>query len=125
MGVVVRNCPAVAADIFRIFSVYWLLGDEGAKVPDTWPIAYRTQFNAKTPMDVILNGAKSKLFISVFTFFRSFESNFFQSSPPLFNPKNRENDLDAIVGIIAKANASVCVAVMDYMPATLYGRNNR
>lgn len=68
MGVVLRECPAVAADIFRIFSVYWKLGEEGAKIPDSWPIAYRTQYNAKNPMDIVLNKARSKLFISVISF---------------------------------------------------------
>lgn len=111
MGIVIRDCPCIAADLYKIFAVYWKLGEEGARVPDRWPISYRTPYNALNPMSVTLNRARSDLFLS--------------SSPQPFNPKHRENDLDAIVGIIAKAKSSVCVAVMDFIPATLYMENKR
>ncbi|KAK6012489.1 phospholipase D domain protein, partial [Ostertagia ostertagi] len=47
------------------------------------------------------------------------------SSPAPFNPNGREHDLETIVSLISSARRSVCVAVMDLIPQTLYmGPNN-
>lgn len=43
-----------------------------------------------------------------------------KSSPKQFNAKGRDHDLDAIVWVIGQAREFVRVAVMDYMPSTLY-----
>lgn len=106
LGIVVRNCSCVAADLYRIFAVYWKLGEEGARIPQAWPISYRTQYNYSNPAQITFNGRQGNFFIS--------------SSPAPFNPKGREHDLNAIKNVIADAEQTVCIEVMDYLPQTLY-----
>ncbi|GMR56813.1 hypothetical protein PMAYCL1PPCAC_27008, partial [Pristionchus mayeri] len=111
LGVYVGECACVATDLYRVFSIYWRLGEQDAIIPDKWPISYRTPYNLAHPMDITLNGEiMGRLFIS--------------SSPPPFNPKGREDDLVAIVSLIRRAQKSVSVAVMDFIPTTLYMKNN-
>ncbi|CAD6191629.1 unnamed protein product [Caenorhabditis auriculariae] len=110
LGMVVENCPCVAADLYRIFAIYWKLGEPDAKIPEHWPISYRTPYNFSHPSHVKLNGNLSEFFIS--------------SSPGPFNPKGREHDLAAILQVIGSAKRSVCVSVMDYAPQTFYMKNN-
>ncbi|GMS78307.1 hypothetical protein PENTCL1PPCAC_482, partial [Pristionchus entomophagus] len=111
LGVYVGECACVATDLYRIFSVYWRLGEEDSRIPDKWPISYRTPYNFANRMPITLNREiMGRLFIS--------------SSPPPFNPKGREDDLAAIVALIGGANKTVSVAVMDFIPTTLYMKNN-
>nr|CDJ82523.1 Phospholipase D Transphosphatidylase and Phospholipase D viral envelope domain containing protein [Haemonchus contortus] len=111
LGLYVQNCPCLAADLHKIFAVYWHLGQKHAKIPTKWPSSFETSFNIKSPMKINLNGLDTDIFIS--------------SSPAPLNPKGRENDLETIVTIISSARRSVCVAVMDLIPQTLYmGSNN-
>ncbi|CAI2353226.1 unnamed protein product [Caenorhabditis sp. 36 PRJEB53466] len=106
VGVVVKSCPCVASDLYKIFAVYWKLGENSSVVPEKWPISYRTPFNFTNMAKLSLDGAPAEYFIS--------------SSPAPFNPKGREHDLAAIQKIIGAAKESVCISVMDYIPATLY-----
>lgn len=49
-----------------------------------------------------------------------------QSAPIEFNPKGRESDLNAIVNLMNNATEYIRVAVMDYLPTTLYmGEENK
>ena len=50
MGVVVFDCPTFAEDMGKIFDVYWDLGEEGKKVPDTWPSSLSTHINSENPL---------------------------------------------------------------------------
>ncbi|CAI4223218.1 unnamed protein product [Auanema sp. JU1783] len=109
LGFTAKDCPCLATDLFKIFAVYWRLGED-AKIPDKWPISYRTTFNIDTPMPVMINNQSSQVFLS--------------SSPGPFNPKGRAHDLDAIKYVMEKANRFVYVAVMDFLPQTLYMQNN-
>lgn len=43
-----------------------------------------------------------------------------QSSPPPMSPSGRTQDIDAIVNVINSAEKFVHIAVMDYIPLTLY-----
>ncbi|GMT08728.1 hypothetical protein PFISCL1PPCAC_25 [Pristionchus fissidentatus] len=111
LGVYVGGCECVATDLYRIFSVYWRLGEEDARIPPKWPISYRTPYNFNNPMEVNINDdVMARLFIS--------------SSPQPFSPKGREDDLEAIVALIGRSTRSVSVAVMDFLPMTLYMPNN-
>ncbi|KAK0411595.1 hypothetical protein QR680_005735 [Steinernema hermaphroditum] len=111
LGVVVSDCACLASDLSKVFHAYWKLGEPGASVPPKWPVNMRTNFNERNPLNVSLDGAASHVYLS--------------SSPQPFNPKGRENDVDAIVASIQKAQRFVKVAVMDYVPATLYMTRNR
>ncbi|CAI5452199.1 unnamed protein product [Caenorhabditis angaria] len=106
VGIVVTNCPCVAGDLYKIFAAYWKLGEKDARVPDKWPISYRTPFNFSHMGNLPLNDKPAEFFIS--------------SSPAEFNPKNREHDLKAIQKIMANSNSTICISVMDYIPATIY-----
>ncbi|WKX95902.1 hypothetical protein Q1695_012399 [Nippostrongylus brasiliensis] len=111
LGVYIRNCPCLAADLSRIFAVYWHLGQDDAVIPSKWPAAFETGFNMTSPMKLTLNNLKTDVFIS--------------SSPAEFNPSGREHDLSTIISLIRKAKRTVCVSVMDLIPQTLYmGVNN-
>uniref|UniRef100_A0A1I8AVX3 PLD phosphodiesterase domain-containing protein n=1 Tax=Steinernema glaseri TaxID=37863 RepID=A0A1I8AVX3_9BILA len=111
LGVVVKDCACLASDLAKVFHAYWKLGEPGASVPPKWPVNMRTNFNERNPLNLSLNGVPAR--------------TYFSSSPQPFNPKGRENDVDAIVSSIQKARRFVKVAVMDYVPATLYLTRNR
>ena len=36
LGVLVTDCPCLAADMAKIFEVYWALGGEGKSVPERY-----------------------------------------------------------------------------------------
>lgn len=111
LGLYIQDCPCLAADLLRIFAVYWHLGQEAAVIPQKWPSIFETAFNMSAPMQLTWSGVETDVFLS--------------SSPAAFNPNGREHDLQTIVSLISSARRSVCVAVMDLIPQTLYmGRNN-
>uniref|UniRef100_A0A914XD81 PLD phosphodiesterase domain-containing protein n=1 Tax=Plectus sambesii TaxID=2011161 RepID=A0A914XD81_9BILA len=107
LGVQLTDCTCVAHDLGKVFNVYWKMGAPKAELPSRWPLQWRTEFNADHPLLISLNNLDNhRLFLS--------------SSPVKFNPKGRENDSEAIVATIANATEFVHIAVMDYIPATLY-----
>ncbi|XP_059618534.1 5'-3' exonuclease PLD3-like isoform X2 [Phlebotomus argentipes] len=108
LGVLATNCTCLAKDVAKIFSVYWDMGEDSAQIPDKWPDSYATKYNYDTPLRVNYNNSQ-------------FSSNiFFSSSPPPMSPSGREQDVDAIVKIIAHAEKFIHIAVMDYFPLTIY-----
>uniref|UniRef100_A0AC35TGA2 PLD phosphodiesterase domain-containing protein n=1 Tax=Rhabditophanes sp. KR3021 TaxID=114890 RepID=A0AC35TGA2_9BILA len=106
LGVVGYNCECMAADIDKIFQVYWHMGSPGAKLPGKWAPSFDTVRNSQNPISVRLNHQNS--------------AAYFSSSPPQFTPAGRLGDGDNIVEIINDAKEFVYIAVMDYVPATLY-----
>ncbi|XP_078673648.1 5'-3' exonuclease PLD3-like isoform X2 [Branchiostoma floridae x Branchiostoma belcheri] len=110
LGAVIEDCPCLAQDVGKLFSVYWDLGKPGAELPSSWPAAYQTNYNLQTPVQVAFNGTNTNTFLS--------------SAPPEFCPKGRTTDVDAIVAVIRSAQKFVYIAVMDYAPTTLYRYNN-
>jgi phospholipase D3/4 len=93
--------------MFFLFTKIFVTGKPGATVPDSWPSDLSTRINAAHPLDV----TRPRL------------SAYMSSSPPSFCPAGREEDANAIIGIIDAAERFVRVAVMDYFPATIYGGN--
>lgn len=62
----VTNCPCLAADLKKVFSVYWDMGKPNAVIPPTWPKDYNTRINDSNPLIMMFNGAYSmNTFISV------------------------------------------------------------
>jgi len=106
VGVLVKNCACLAEDMAKIWQVYWDLGADGATVPDTWPSDLSTTINMKNPLKLLT----PSLSVSM------------SSSPPSFCPAGRDSDIQAIINIIDNAKEFVRVAVMDYFPATIYGK---
>jgi len=106
LGASVYDCPRLAADMYKIFQVYWLLGDKDASIPIEWPEEYSTLFNHRNPMQINLNGNPSQTYIA--------------SSPPLFCPNGRTTDLESILSVMDHSQHYINIAVMDYIPAMLY-----
>uniref|UniRef100_A0A0N4ZQ89 PLD phosphodiesterase domain-containing protein n=1 Tax=Parastrongyloides trichosuri TaxID=131310 RepID=A0A0N4ZQ89_PARTI len=106
LGVLIEDCSCLAHDLHKIFTVYWTLGGEESFIPKRWPIYLRTHFNYENPILLKLNSTPS--------------TAFFSSSPPEFSPKGRQNDSDAILDVFDGADIYAKVAVMDYLPETLY-----
>ncbi|CAL4172939.1 unnamed protein product, partial [Meganyctiphanes norvegica] len=111
VGVLISNCSCLAQDMNKIFEVYWQLGKEGAVIPKSWPYNLHTEFNSKNQMKVELNNKMVNTYLS--------------SSPPPFCPEGRNNDVDAIVDVIRKAQKFVYIAVMDYFPRLLYTKQKK
>lgn len=103
LGVLVRDCPCLAEDMSKIWSVYWDLGGQ-TKIPPTWPDSYTTKINSDSPLSLPTPAL----------------SVYLSSSPPPFCPPGREVDIDAILKTINSAEHYVHIAVMDYFPTTIY-----
>eukprot|EP01104_Vermistella_antarctica_P015179 TRINITY_DN4921_c0_g4_i1.p1 TRINITY_DN4921_c0_g4~~TRINITY_DN4921_c0_g4_i1.p1 ORF type:complete len:443 (+),score=96.71 TRINITY_DN4921_c0_g4_i1:38-1330(+) len=104
-GVHVTECSELAVDLDKLFDVYWLLTDMSA-VPTTWPDYVETKYNETSPALLSFGGQPALVFIA--------------SSPPPIVPPSRTGDIDALLAVIANAEFSVCVEVMDYLPLTQF-----
>jgi len=104
VGVLVKDCPCLATDIEKIWSVYWRLGDTDT-LPDSWPQELATRYNAEHPLSL------SEL------------SVYLSSSPAPLCPQGREVDIEAILATINSAQEFIHIAVMDYFPSTIYTKH--
>ncbi|MFH4981283.1 hypothetical protein AB6A40_007992 [Gnathostoma spinigerum] len=111
LGVAAFHCPCLADDLDKILEVYWQMGAPGMQLPTQWPSIMGTEYNADKPFDVTLNTEQSAVY--------------FSSAPPQFNPPGRQNDIDAILRVIQTAKRFIHIAVMDYVPSTLYFTDNK
>ncbi|KAH6924358.1 hypothetical protein HPB50_016311 [Hyalomma asiaticum] len=109
LGALILNCGCLAKDLDKVFQVYWDLGVPNATVPAHWPAELSTNINVETPADVDFNGTSTQ--------------TYFSSSPPAFCPDGRTTDIDSILDVIASAERFIHIAVMDYMPVTLYEKH--
>uniref|UniRef100_V9KS85 Phospholipase D3 n=1 Tax=Callorhinchus milii TaxID=7868 RepID=V9KS85_CALMI len=110
LGAVVYNCSSVAQDLEKIFEEYWFLG-AGGDIPTEWPLNYSTKYNSLNPLHILLNNTPAQVYLS--------------SSPPALSARGRTDDLKAILSIIADASEFVYVAVMDYIPVSVYSHPQR
>ncbi|CAJ0582454.1 unnamed protein product, partial [Mesorhabditis spiculigera] len=111
LGILGLNCPCIAQDVEKIEDTYWDLGLPDAKIPSSWPESRWVGARHGNPYVVPQLGATN---LDVYV----------SSSPPEFNACGRENDIDAMVKVIDEATEFVHLAVMDYIPATLYLKEN-
>ncbi|XP_017860102.1 PREDICTED: phospholipase D3-like [Drosophila arizonae] len=108
MGVLGQNCPQLAGDLAKIFKAYWYLGSNpDARIPNSWPYGYNTNYNAEQPMLLNVNG-------------RYIMKGYASSSPPPLSAAGRTNDLDAILKTINTALKFVHISVMDYYPLIMF-----
>ena len=106
MGLLLLNCSCLAWELTKIFSVYWRVGQDHNRLPPVWPVYLRTKFNAKHPLQIHFGSEPAQTFIS--------------HSPAAMNPRGRDHDLAAITRLMDEAEQFIRIAVMDYVPATLY-----
>lgn len=70
LGVLIENCSCLAQDISKIFSVYWQMGEEDARIPSKWPDTLSTKINANSPLKVNYSSADdhtANVYFSVWT----------------------------------------------------------
>ncbi|XP_053293036.1 inactive phospholipase D5 [Pleuronectes platessa] len=101
LGVLVYNCSCLALDLHRVFSLYWGLQYRDF-IPSFWSKRLFALYNKNAPLDFTLNSTKAQAFIS--------------SSPDVFIPKDRTNDLGAISWIIQEARHFIYISIIDYLP---------
>ncbi|XP_077180971.1 5'-3' exonuclease PLD3-like isoform X2 [Paroedura picta] len=111
LGAVLYNCSCLAEDLGRIFTMYNMLGGEGASIPAAWPASVAAKSSLDRPLKLQLNGSRAELYIS--------------SSPPALCSTGRTSDLMAIVRTIEDAQAFIYIAVMDYEPQCSFCRPRR
>jgi phospholipase D3/4 len=109
LGVVIRDCPAIAQDALKEFSQYWMAADV-TSLPQTWPQIVDTNIDMKNPAQVVLNEKSVSMFIA--------------ASPLQFCSPNRTNDIDALLHVINSAKKTIGVEVMDYSASSLYNTPN-
>ncbi|XP_073338624.1 inactive phospholipase D5-like [Pagrus major] len=106
LGVLVYNCSCLALDLHRVFSLYWGLQYKDF-IPSFWSKRLFALFNKDSPLDLTINSSKAQAFIS--------------TSPDVFIPKERSNDLEAISRVIQEARHFIYISIIDYLP--LLSRN--
>uniref|UniRef100_UPI00398E959A 5'-3' exonuclease PLD3 n=1 Tax=Pristiophorus japonicus TaxID=55135 RepID=UPI00398E959A len=111
LGAIIYNCSCLAKDLGKIFEAYWSIGGPNSSIPAPWPSNYSTSYNEKTPMELNLNNAPASVY--------------FSSSPPALCPEGRTDDLASILSIIDDAKEFVYVAVMNYIPSTVFSYPKR
>lgn len=112
MGILVTNCPALAEDAAKLFDVYWELGGRGS-IPKEWTRDFGTKINLENPMTV-RNSLDGQLL-----------HTYFGSSPSPFCPKGRSDDLSVLIHAITEANQFINVAVADYAPMNVFGKQRK
>ncbi|XP_074501390.1 inactive phospholipase D5 isoform X1 [Sebastes fasciatus] len=106
LGVLVYDCSCLALDLHRVFSLYWGLQYKDF-IPSFWSKRLFALYNRDEPLEFTLNSTKAQAYIS--------------SSPDVFIPKDRSNDLDAISRVIKEAQHFIYISIIDYLP--LLSRN--
>ncbi|CAH8450013.1 unnamed protein product [Schistosoma rodhaini] len=110
LGVLIYNCPKIMDDLEKIWTVYWSLGNSNGFVPKNWPEELQTKYNRSNPLITNINGIQSRVY--------------FSSSPSLFNPPGRNDDIDALLSVINSAEKFIYIAVMNFMPQVIsYNKN--
>jgi phospholipase D3/4 len=109
LGIVIENCDLVAEDANKQFEMYWEAANM-SELPEHWSHRFETEFDAKNPAQVTLNGQNADLFIA--------------SSPNSFCSEGRTHDIDSVLDAIHNSISSIKIEVMDYSASSLYGDPN-
>ena len=57
LGYYVSRSTVLAAEVDKIFQVYWILGG-AQRIPPSWPPELETDYNVASPLLAQLNGAR-------------------------------------------------------------------
>ena len=106
-GVVVRGVPALAADALRVFDAVWLAATSNNTLPAEWPATLAALSSRQHP--VPLPGAPDNA------------TAYLAVSPPAFCTAGRTDAVESTLDAIARAQRSIAIELMDYMPAVVYG----
>jgi len=110
---VATNCPALALDAKKIWSIYQYISNTSStssrsKLPQIFPTELTTQFNFRKPLRILnqLDGTTYKVVIG--------------SSPKGLCTEGRSDDLSAILHVIDSAKKFIHISVSEYVPMSLY-----
>lgn len=65
LGIVVYNCTCLGREAKKVFDILWEMGSPNAQLPWKWHFKHATKFNASKPLQVLLNGTMSEVYIAV------------------------------------------------------------
>jgi phospholipase D3/4 len=132
MGVVVEDCPEVAADAGTYFEAWWAFAafsptsvevfDPEAHVDrrvPPWSVLIPEGQRAGSPFTGKAYGREAPLSVQ---FDREPGEVFVTGCPREVSGSKRTWDLEGLVYTIDDARKSICISVMDFAPASLYGR---
>ncbi|XP_045887251.1 5'-3' exonuclease PLD3 isoform X2 [Micropterus dolomieu] len=103
VGLSVEDCSCLAQDAFRIFGVYWSIGDpNNGSLPPYWPARLSALSSSQDPLRLKFNGVPAQVYLS--------------SAPPLISARGRSDDLSTILSVIDDAKKFIYISVMDYLP---------
>ncbi|KAH9509357.1 5'-3' exonuclease pld3 [Bulinus truncatus] len=107
LGVLIENCPEIAADADNLFDIYWYFSSPAR--PSELGVSsttFSTNMNMTNPQYIKYNKTEALVYLS--------------SSPPMFCADGRSSDVDAVVNIIRAAKEFIYISVMDYIPLIVY-----
>jgi phospholipase D3/4 len=109
IGIVLRGCARLTADLVKIFETYWYFAGVDS-IPAELPAFTQSDFGASNPLRLVLYGEGMGA------------PAYLGAAPPQFNSDvgHRTQDIDALIGAIDSATVNVSLAVMDYLPTSLY-----
>jgi phospholipase D3/4 len=132
LGVVVDDCPELAADAGRYFEAWWafaVLSPTSIEVFDPvarldrrvppWSVLIPAGRRAQSPLIGQAYNREAPLPVQ---FDREPGEVFLTGCPREVSGSVRTWDQDGLVHIIDDARRSICISVMDFAPASLYGR---
>ncbi|KAK5584814.1 hypothetical protein RB653_006431 [Dictyostelium firmibasis] len=110
LGVLFQDCPTMVEDTEVAFQQYWDAAVMSS-LPTNWGTQYQAAYNQTNMANLVLNGNQEfKMFLAV--------------SPPQFVSSDRTGDIDALTNAMNAATKTICISVMDYIPASLYNSPN-
>ncbi|KAK5578538.1 hypothetical protein RB653_008210 [Dictyostelium firmibasis] len=116
LGIVLKNCQTMVKDTEIAFQQYWDAANLTSLPISVWDSStYQALYNSTNMASLLLNNDDGD--------YKPYDM-FLAVSPPQFQSPYRTGDIDALINAINNAEESICIAVMDYTPTTLYNNPN-
>jgi len=114
MGIAVYESKELGADAERIFYSVRDAAIQGS-IPAKWPAEYTALYNAENPLVIHdvngVSGNDAEIYLAV--------------SPDAFCASQRTSALDSTRSLFARAQSTIDIEVMDYLPCSAYLSQNR